>query len=79
VLNATLLIGTLQRLLKINYPITIPKLKEIKMADLGNKPLKNQRINLYKCAGCPCLEECPIGIIHMSNECKELLKAKGEM
>jgi len=49
------------------------------MADLEYKPLKNQRINLYKCQGCPCLEECPMGVTFMSDECKELLKSKGEM
>jgi hypothetical protein len=46
------------------------------MADLKTKPIIN---NLYKCSGCPILEECPIGITFMSNECIELLKTKGEM
>lgn len=49
------------------------------MTDFKIKPINNQNINLYKCSGCPVLEECPIGITFMSNECIELLKAKGEM
>jgi uncharacterized protein YlaI len=49
------------------------------MADLKTKPIINRNINLYECKGCPIFEECPIGITFMSNECKELLKAKGEM
>lgn len=49
------------------------------MTDFKTKHIINRSINLYKCVGCPILEECPIGITFMSNECKELLKSKGEM
>lgn len=42
-------------------------------------PEDNIEDNHAPCDGCPIIKECPISIGFMSKECKELLKAKGEM